>query len=134
VARTQALRDAGGGGADDAEVRLALLRERRRQRDEDRVALAELVVVGRRAHAVVADEPAERLRRHVLDVALAAVQALDAVGVDVDEQDVVARLGEHLGQGHADVARTDDCDPAVHRPGSIESRASATRSEAWPSP
>ena len=131
---SQALGDVRTRRAEDAEVRLALRRERGRERDQDRVALAELVVVGRRAQAVLADEPAERLRRHVLDVALAAVQPVDPVGVDVDEQDAVARLPEHPRHGHAHVARADDCDTAVHRPGSIERRASATRSEAWPSP
>ena len=44
----QPRRDLLGGRDEDAQVRLALPRERRRQRDEDRVGLAELVVVGRR--------------------------------------------------------------------------------------
>jgi F420-dependent oxidoreductase-like protein len=61
-------------------------------------------------------------------------QLLDALGGDVEEEHVVPRLGEHLRHGDADVARPDDRDPAAHRSPSIERRASATRSEAWPSP
>ena len=47
------------------------LRERRRQRDQDRVGVAQLVVVGRRAQAALVDERRELSRRDVLDVALA---------------------------------------------------------------
>ena len=53
---------------DDREVRLALLRERRRERDEDRVDIAEHVVVGRGAEAPSATS-GQRLRGDVLDVA-----------------------------------------------------------------
>ena len=46
--------------------------------------------------------------RNVLDVALAAVQLLDAVGLDVHEHDRAPGVGEHLGQRDADVASADD--------------------------
>ena len=49
MAATQPPADLGAGVEDDREVRLALLRERRRERDQDRVDIAEDVVVGRGA-------------------------------------------------------------------------------------
>ncbi len=110
MARPQALSDLGSRRDDDREIRLALLRERRREGDEDRVRVAQDVVVGRRGEAALGDEIRKCLGRDVLDVAVAAPQALDALPVDVDEHDSPAGLGEHLRQGDADVARADDGD------------------------
>ena len=63
--------------SDDREVGLALLRERRRQGDQDRVGVAQHVVVGRRARGARSSTScAERLGRDVLDVALAAAKLL----------------------------------------------------------
>ena len=56
------------------------------------------------------DEPRERLRRDVLDVALAAAELLDALGVDLDEDDTLSGLREHLSERHPDVAGADDRD------------------------
>ena len=102
--------DLGGGVEHDREVGLALLRERRRQRDQDRVRVAEHVVVRRGGEAAVADEAPEELRRDVLDVALATVQLVDPRGVDLDEDDRAPGLREDLREGDADVARAHDRD------------------------
>ena len=56
------------------------------------------------------DELGERLRRDVLDVAVPVEQLLDPTRVDVDEDDLAARLREHLGERQADVAGADDRD------------------------
>jgi hypothetical protein len=53
LACAEALRDVAGGALDVREVGLALLGKRRRHGDEDRVGVAQLVEVGRRAQAVL---------------------------------------------------------------------------------
>ena len=121
-------------GDEYPEVRLALARERRRERDEDRVRVAQLVVVGRRSDEPALDERLQDLGRHVLDVALTAVELVDAVGVHVDEDDALPDVGERLGEGHADIAGADDGDVPFHRPGIVAASTCAIRSEAWPSP
>ena len=108
----------------DREVGLALLRERRRQRDHDRVRVAQLVVVGRRAKPVLVDEPLQHVRRNVLDVALAAIQHGHALGIAVDQQHAAARLREDLGERDADVAGSDNGDVG-HRRGIVQSRCGA---------
>ena len=115
MALAQPLRDLLGGAVHDREVRLALLRERCRQRDQDRVGVAQLVVVGRRAQPVVVHEPLQRLGGDVLDVALATVEHRHPLGVAVDEKHAAARLGEHLGEWDADVAGSDDGDVGHRR-------------------
>ena len=134
VALAEPRRDLLGRRAHDREVGLALLRERRRQRDQDRVGLAQLVVVGRRAQAALVDELLQLLARDVLDVALAAVQLRDALGADVDEQHRAPGVGEDLGERHADVAGADDCDVTMHSGAIVPPSTAAIRSEAWPSP
>ena len=134
VARAQPRRDLLGRRAHDREVGLALLRERRRQRDQDRVGLAQLVVVGRRAQAALLDELLQLLARDVLDVALAAVQLRDALGADVDEQHRAPGVGEDLGERHADIAGADDCDVTMHSGAIVPPSTAAIRSEACPSP
>ena len=52
----------------------------------------------------------ELVGRHVLDVALAAVDSGDHVGGDVHEHDRAARLREGLREREADVAGADDRD------------------------
>ena len=119
---------------EDPQIGLALARERRRERDEDRVGVAQLVVVGRRGDEPGLDERLEHLRRDVLDVALAGVQLRDAVGVDVDEQHALAGIGEGASERQADVARSDDGDVALHRLGIVAASTCAILSEACPSP
>jgi hypothetical protein len=97
--------------SEDRQVRLALRGKRRRQRDEDRIGLAEGVVVGGRAHQARVDVALQRLGGDVADVALAAVELFDTVGLNVDEDDGVARFRKHVGEWHADVAGADDGDP-----------------------
>ena len=122
------------GRDEDAEVRLALARERCRERDQDRVRVAQHVVVRGRADAAFLDERQQPLRGHVLDVALAPVQLLDARGVDVDEHDRLPRLGEGLGERDADIAGSDDGDVALHGPGIVLTSTLAILAEARPSP
>jgi hypothetical protein len=106
--------EGGGGrarrGLDVLEVRLALLRERRRQRDQDRVRLGELSVVERRRDPARVDVRLQGRAGDVLDVALADVQRLDELGHRVDEQHPAARVRERLRERHADVAGADDGD------------------------
>jgi hypothetical protein len=99
-----------------------------------RIASASQLVVVRGRREPVVHEPLQRLGRHVLDVALAAVQARDPVWVGFDEQDGAAGLGEDLRERHADVAGADDGDIAFHRRESLAASAAAIRSEACPSP
>src|SRR5262249_55280448 len=77
-------------------------------------------------------ERAQRLGRHVADVALAAVDRLDDGLGDVDDDDRLAGLGERLGERQADVARSDDGDIAAHAREAY--RAAAMRSAVRPSP
>ena len=72
----------------------------------------QLVVVGGRAQQAGVDVLLQLLGRDVLDVALAAVQLRDAVGLDVHEHDGVARVGEDVCERDADVAGSDDGDRA----------------------
>ena len=121
----QPFRDLLRGCVHDREVRLALLRERRRQRDQDRVSIAQLVVVGGRTQEVSVDEALQHLRRDVLDVALAPVQLRNTSGVALDEEHAAARLGEHLGKRDADVAGSDNGNVG-HRRGIVQRWAVAT--------
>ena len=94
----------------DREIGLALLGERRRQRDQDRVGLLEDVVVGCRVEPALVDEPPEQLGGDVLDVALAAEDLLDPALADVDQDDAATGVGEDLGEGKPHVAGADDRD------------------------
>ncbi len=110
LAAAQAPADLRGCVTHDREVRLALLGEGGRERDQDRIDVAQDVVVGRRAEPPLRDQLGKPLRGDVLDVAVAPEEPLDAPGVDVDEHDPATRLGEHLRERHADVASADDRD------------------------
>ena len=107
-------RDASRRRFDDRQVGLALAREGRRQRDQDRVGFAHLHVVGRRADQLLLDERCKPLAFDVLDVALAPVQRIDDARDDVDEEHPAARLGEGRRERQADVARADDGDVVAH--------------------
>ena len=91
-----------------------MLGKRRRQGDQDRFDLAQGVVVGGRPEAPGLDQRPEHARGNVLDVAVALVDAGDALGADVDEQNLVSGLDEDLSQGDADIAGTDDRDLSGH--------------------
>jgi hypothetical protein len=106
----QARRDLSSGVEHDREVGLALWGERRRESDQDRVGVAQVVVVARRLQTTGVDKLSHRLRGHVVDIALAAVEHLHTLGHRLDEQDRVACLAEDLGKRHADVAGADDGD------------------------
>ncbi len=68
----------------------------------------DLGVVGRRAELPAGDERRETLRGDVLDVALAAVQPLDEVGDDIDDEDGRTGLGECHRMRDTDVSRADN--------------------------
>src|SRR5581483_10985610 len=104
--------------------------------DQHRARLLELLVVGRRDDAPVANELLEALGAHVFDVALAAVQCIDDRGLDVDEQHTLSGFAECRGERDADVARADDGDVVQVRlrHGGQAYRAAAIRSAACPSP
>jgi hypothetical protein len=105
VAQTRA--DLLDGGGHDREIGLPLLRERRRQRDQDRVGVSELVVIGRGPDAALAHEWRELGRGNIGDVALAAVEGGDQVGGDVDQEHRPSGGGERLRERDADVAGAD---------------------------
>ena len=91
-------------------------RERRRQRDEDRVGALQLVVVGGRAQQAGVDVLLQLLGRDVLDVALAAVQ-LRRRGRPGRRRArrVWPASGEDVRERHADVAGSDDGDVVLMR-------------------
>src|SRR5262245_54104600 len=115
LALLESRRDVQCGAEDDREVRLALGRERRLERDQDRVCLRQRVVVGRDLDQAGLDEPLQRLGRHVTDVALSALDLRDLLRVRLDEDDPVPGVCEHLGERQADIARADDRDWSLHR-------------------
>ena len=110
VTRSEPPADLPRGAQDDREIGLALPGERGRECDQDRVGVAEDVVVGRRGERAVADEPCEHVARDVLDVALAGVDLRNTFGDDVDEHDRASGLGEHLRERQPDVPGADDAD------------------------
>src|SRR5919109_3554317 len=92
----------------DREIGLALLRERGRQRDQDRVGVPKLVVLHRRANASLTDERGESLRGDVDDVAFSPVERADNLFGNVDQEYRAARGGERMGERDADVTSPDD--------------------------
>src|SRR5258708_4860572 len=56
------------------------------------------------------DERLQDVGGNVRDVALPPVDRSDDLGKQVDEDDLLARLGERVGVRHADVAGADDGD------------------------
>ena len=65
--------------------------------------------VGREVQALAVARD-ELLEPRLVDRDLAAAQALDLLGVDVDAPDLAAQLGEAGGRHQADVAGADDAD------------------------
>ena len=110
----QHLRNPARRRLDDGEVRLALAGERGRERDEDRLGVLQLLVVGRRPYEVPVDERLEALALDVLDVALASIQRVDDRLDDVDEEHAAPRFGEGGRKRQPDVARSDDPDVVRH--------------------
>jgi hypothetical protein len=114
LAFSEARRNLLDGALDDREIRLALARQRCRQRDEDRVRFLEHGVVRAGGDGSTLDELLQDLRGDVADVTLATVDPIDDLLVDVDEHHCLTRIREDLGQGHADIAGTDDCNVPLH--------------------
>ena len=84
--------------------------------------------------AAVVDERLQHLARHVRDVALAAVDRVDDVLEQVDQQHLLAGLGERMGVRHADIAGADHCDVVRAHFGVEGYSAAAILPAAWPSP
>ncbi len=99
-------------GVHVGEIGLALMRERRRDADDDRVAIRELLRVGGEGQPL-SDQRLEALGGHVLDPGLPALEALHGVLVHVEADDVRCSLGKRDRQRQADVAQADD--PYTHR-------------------
>ena len=114
LAPAEARCDVLDGSSENREIGLPLARKRRRQRDEDRFRVLHRVVVGRGGEEAVVNEFPQRARRDVADVALAAVDPLHDLVLDVDEHDVLARVGKGAAEGHADVSGPDDGDVRLH--------------------
>ena len=66
----------------------------------------------------------------VLDVALAAVERVDDLRLDVDEGDGPARVREDLRERDADVPRADDGDVRLHARERLPRSVLAIRSDA----
>ena len=104
----------GGDRVDDRvhgrEVGVAGVRRRRADGDEQQTRVLERVAqVGREVQPLgVARQ--QLLEARLVDRHLAATQALDLLGVDVDAPDVAAELGEAGGGDQADVAGADHSD------------------------
>ena len=134
LARLEHRADRACGGLHVGEVGLALLRQRRRERDQDRACALELVVVRRRGNASGRDVLGKRFGRYVLDVAPAGVDPVDELGDHVDDERASARFGEGLGQRQADIAGADDGNVPGPAHGEEAYRAAAIRPLALPSP
>ena len=120
LAFLEASRDVLDGAHHERQVGLALRRERRRQRDEDRLGLLQRVVVGGDLDRPRLDVTPQVVRVDVPDVALASPDGVDLLGIRLDEHDAVACLGEDLGEREADIAGSDDPDVSLHRGDSTE--------------
>jgi hypothetical protein len=97
-------------GVDGGEVRVARVRRRRPDRDEEQPRVLERVGDVRRevqATAMVLHQLGEA---GLPDGDVAPLEALDLLRVDVDAPDVVAELREACRGDQADVARADDAD------------------------
>ena len=107
---------------DVGQVGILGLAQRRRHADVDRVHVAELAHVGRRAELAGLDARREIGFEHVRDVALAGVDLIDLRRVDVEAGDVEAGARELDDERQADVAEADDTDARLARADPLESR------------
>ena len=78
----------------EPEIRCPVLVQRRRQADEDRVAVVECGGVGRRADPSRARQIPEAVGRDVLDVGATGGDRADPRLVDVEAHDIHLRLRE----------------------------------------
>ena len=104
-------RDGAAGGADMAQIRLELVRERRAHGDQDRLDPLGRGRVGRARELAGFDAGGHQiLEAGFGDRALALVQGGDHLGVGVDADHAQPAGGEHGGDDAADVAEADDGD------------------------
>ena len=109
----QTRRDLAGGVEHVGEVGLPVLPERRGHADEHGIALGQTVEVGGGSEADAAGrvDPGpgcgHALRPDVADVALAALEAGDLLGVDVEAEHAEPGLHEHQRQRQSHVALAD---------------------------
>jgi len=84
--------------------------QRGRDADDQRVALAEAVEVGRGLDFVAAERLPDALFADMADVGLPVVQRARFLGVDVESEDGKALLFEEQHERQADIAEADDAD------------------------
>ena len=99
-----------GRVVDVRQVGFAVGAERRRDADENRVALRQAVEVRGHREPTAVDGRLDPVRADVPNVGLAARQGVDLLCVDVQPEHAEARLLEHEGEGESDVALPDDAD------------------------
>src|SRR5262249_33542766 len=98
-------------GQDDiGEIRVAGLAKRRRHADVDRVHVVQLRHVVGRGQLLGLDGRGKLGARDVADVALALVDGVDLVEVDVEPGNLEPGLREFNRQRQADVPKTNDAD------------------------
>ena len=111
VAGAQAPRQALGRAQHGRQVGLAVLGERGRKADQDGVDRAQRVPGRGGAHRPLPHQRGEPFGRHVLDVGLARVDAVDLRLDRVQPEDRDAGLAEGHRERQADVAEPDHPDP-----------------------
>lgn len=106
----QPRRDTFGGRDDETQIGLLRLIEGRRDRHEDDVDLAQLVVVGRCPEAARLEQFPKAHFRDVHDRARPLAQCSDALLIDVDTDDAETGLSQTDGEWKADVSASDHGD------------------------
>ena len=128
---TSAWRSDGGIASTTAwtalQVGVARVGRRRADGDEQQPRVLERVGdVGREVQPLAVLAATSSARPGLVDRDLAALEALDLVGVDVDAPDLVAELGEAGRRDEADVAGADDAD-GFALPSHAAAKASGSR-------
>ena len=111
LALPQSLRDLRAGVVDVGHVRLAVAAERRRDADQDRVAVAKAIEVRRCRESPARHRALHPVRADVLDVGPALVQGLDLLRIDIEARYREPGLLKDDRQRQAHVPLADDRDP-----------------------
>ena len=113
LARAQGPGDVVGGLLDVTEVRLQVFSERRRDATDQDVGLAHSAEVGGGVEPGALVQAGDQLRAQVLEIALALLEGVDLVGIDVKAQGREAGAVERGEQRQTDVTQTDDADDCL---------------------
>ena len=95
---------------DEAHVRLALRRQRRRDADEQHVRSGQLGEIRGRAEEARGGGRGQPATLEVLDVVAPGAERVDLLGIDVEPDDRDALLGEGQGERQPDVPEAEDAD------------------------